>query len=84
MKSKDILIVLFATNLPTLGLLFLTGWFAYLDNGYWGWPFAFALMSMSVLKSSQDKFEEQKKEAIEREELRRKYGKDLFNTAHKN
>jgi hypothetical protein len=44
---KDIVKLILAANIPCLGFLLLTGWFAYLENGYWGWPFAFAIMTAS-------------------------------------
>lgn len=73
--AKDILIVLFAANIPTLGLLLLSGYFAYLDNGYWGWPFAISLFVMSGIKSPKERFEEDRDIRLKKVEDEKKYGK---------
>lgn len=79
MNAKEVFLTLVAANIPCLGLLALSGWFAYLDNGYWGWPFAIALLTMHSLKTAKDRFNEEKEQAIERQKLMKKYGDDLFN-----
>lgn len=61
-EAKAVFLVQLSANIPTLGLLALSGWFAYLDNGYWGWPFAFALLHIAQrmegkLKALQDKLD---------------------------
>jgi hypothetical protein len=77
MKTLDYLIVILAGNVACIGFLILTGWFAYLDNGYWGWPFVAALCTAVGLKSSSEKKKEEREEAIERAKLSKKYG-DIF------
>jgi hypothetical protein len=67
-ESTDYLKVLFAANIVCIASLILTGWFAYIDNGYWGWPFALAVISACGPKSKKDRVEED----IEIEEMKRK------------
>lgn len=70
--------ILFAANIPTFGFLFLTGWFAYLGNGYWGWPFVAALFCVRVAKTSEDAFEEKRKQAEAKAEALKKYGYNIY------
>lgn len=69
---------LFAANIPCLGFLILAGWFAYLQNGYWGWPFAMACLSAKSLMSYKDKIEEERKAAIQKAQDIKKYG-NIYN-----
>lgn len=73
----DYLIILLAASVPCIGFLVLSGWFAYLQNGYWGWPFAVACLSASGIKSWKDRKEEEREEAIKRAEAKKTYG-DIF------
>lgn len=66
MKALDYLIILISANIACIGFLLLTGWFAYLENGYWGWPFAMACCSASGIKSAKERMEEEREEKIKR------------------
>jgi hypothetical protein len=77
-KEENSLWIMFSANIPTLGFLVLTGWFAYLDNGYWGWPFVIAILCARVMKTSDDKFEEERKKAEAKAEAMKKYGYNIF------
>ena len=81
---KDLAKLLIAANLMCLGLLVLTGWFAYLQNGYWGWPFAAALISATGIKSAGDRLEDEEKEIQFRVKMYKKYGEEMFNKVCKN
>ena len=80
---KDTAIFILLLNLPAIALIALSGWFAYLDNGYWGWPFVIALLSLHSVKSQKDRYEEEKEIEIQRLKDIKKYG-DLFNKVGKN
>lgn len=71
--------LMIAANIACICFSLLTAWFAYLDNGYWGWPFAFAICTASGFKSSKDKREEEKQAAIEKAEAVKKYGYNIYN-----
>lgn len=73
----DYLLILLAANVSCICFCLLTAWFAYLDNGYWGWPFVMALFSASGFKSAKDKREEEREAAIERAKDIKKYG-DIY------
>lgn len=76
-SAWEYLIILLAANIACIGFLLLAGWFAYIENGYWGWPFAMACFSAAGFKSWKDKKEEEREEAIKRAEVSKKYG-DIF------
>lgn len=75
MNAKEYLIVIFAANIPALGLMLLSGYFAYLENGYWGWPFAFAIGTICGIKSSKEKFEEDREIRVQKAKDEKMYGK---------
>lgn len=72
--GKYYLMLLLAANIPCIALLMLSGWFAYLDNGYWGWPFVLAIMSASGFKSTKEKFDEEREIRIQKKKDQEKYG----------
>lgn len=80
-KEKEnvwhVFIVVLAGNIACIGFLALTAWFAYLHNGYWGWPFVAAICTAVGLKNSKDRAKEEREEAIERANLTKEYG-DIF------
>ena len=76
-SAKDHLLIMLAANIAFFGFLILAGWFAYIENGYWGWPFAMACLSASGFKSWKAKKQEEREEAIERQKTVKKYG-DIF------
>lgn len=69
---------LFAANIPCICFGLLTGWFAYLDNGYWGWPFALMIGTAVGVKSSEDKRKEEREAAIQKAQDIKKYG-NIYN-----
>lgn len=78
-KPKDILIAMIAANVLSIACLILAGWFAYLDNGNWGWPFIGALLAGRVAKTSEDKFKEERERAEAKAESIKKYGYNIYN-----
>lgn len=77
-EVKDFVLVLLVANIPTIGLLVLSGWFAYLENGYWGWPFVASLFTAYGIKTSKDKFEEEKERDEAKAEALKKYGYNIY------
>jgi hypothetical protein len=70
--------LMIAANIACICFSLLTAWFAYLDNGYWGWPFAFAIMTSVGFKSSEDKRKEEREEAIQKAQDIKKYGPNIY------
>jgi hypothetical protein len=75
--------ILLLVNLPAIALMALSGWFAYLDNGYWGWPFVMAILMLHGFKSAKDRYEEEKEIEIQRQKDIKKYG-DILKNVGKN
>lgn len=68
-----------AANVACIGFLLLTAWFAYLENGYWGWPFVLAILCASGIKSTKERMEEEREEKIKRAQAAKKYGVNFDN-----
>lgn len=77
-SGKDLILKMIAANIATIGFIALTGWFAYLDNGYWGWPFVAALLTGRTLRTGSDQWEEEKEKAKLKAESIKKYGYNIY------